>query len=85
VETHTRAWLSDLLVGGLVGTVVGAIAAVNVIIYAGIDRGYEASIRQVFRQSTIVGVVTVLVFAAGPVAGVLVARRLRRRRHASAG
>ncbi|MGA9596856.1 MAG: hypothetical protein WBV06_11900 [Acidimicrobiia bacterium] len=75
-----RAWLTDLTMGGLVGGVVGAIAAVNVIIYSGIEGGYEASIKQVFRQNTIVGVLTVLVFAAGPVAGVIVARRMRRKR-----
>ena len=82
MQSRLRAWLTDLIVGGLVGGIVGAIAAVNVVIYAGIDRGYEASIREVFRQSILVGIVTVLVFLAGPVADVIVARKVRRRKGA---
>ena len=75
-----RNWLIDLVAGGLVGAVVGAIVAVNVVIYSGIDQGYEASIADVFRQNVIVGVVTALVLLAGPIVGVVTARKMRRRR-----
>jgi uncharacterized membrane protein len=76
-------WFVDIVVGGIVGGVAGAIVAVNFIIYAGIDRGYEATIPEVFRQSVVAGVVTVAVLVAGPVVGVWIARRLRRRRSAN--
>lgn len=72
-----KGWLTDLIVGGVIGGVIGAIAAVNLVIYAGIDRGYEASIPDVFRESVVVGVVTVAILVSGPVVGVWGARRLR--------
>lgn len=75
----TRAWLVDILLGGIVGGVVGAIVAVNVVIYSGIEPGYEATIPEVFEQSPVVGILTVTVLLAGPLLGVRVARRLRRR------
>lgn len=71
-----KRWLVDLAVGGL----VGAIAAVNFVIYTGIEQGYEASLVEVFQHSLIAGIVTVMILLAGPVLGVLTARRLRRRR-----
>jgi hypothetical protein len=75
-----RGWWFDVLVGGILGGVVGGIVAVNFVIYAGIEPGYEATIPEVFRQSTLAGIVTVLILVAGPVGGVFVARRIRRRR-----
>jgi len=75
-----RAWLADVLVGGLVGGVIGAIVAVNVVIFGGIDGGYEATPAEVFRQNTVVGVLMVAVLVAGPVVGVVTARRRRARR-----
>jgi multisubunit Na+/H+ antiporter MnhB subunit len=75
-----RGWLVDLAVGGLVGGLVGAVAAVNFVIYTGIEQGYEASLVEVFQHSLIAGIVTVMILVAGPVLGVLTARRLRRRR-----
>lgn len=82
-EHSGRGWLVDILVGGALGVIVGAIVAVNVVIYAGIEGGYEASIADVFRQNRLVGAVTVAILGAGPIFGVLVARRLRRRRAGS--
>jgi hypothetical protein len=75
-----RGWLFDLLVGGVIGVIAGAVAAVNLVIYVGIEDGYEATIVEVFAQSPVVGVVTVGVLLAGPIVGVLLARRIRRRR-----
>jgi formate-dependent nitrite reductase membrane component NrfD len=74
-----RQWLVDGLVGIAIGGLVGAIVAVNIVIYAGIEQGYEASIPDVFRQNALVGVLTVGTLIAGPVVGVLVMRRRRRR------
>lgn len=78
-----RGWLVDLLAGGIAGGVVGAIVAVNIVIFAGIDRGYEATIPEVFRENAAVGVLAVAVLVAGPILGVLTARAIRRRRHAA--
>ncbi len=80
MEPRTRGWLADTFVGGIVGGVAGAIVAVNVVIYTGIDGGYEASIAEVFRQNVVVGTLTVAILVAGPVLGVVGARRLRRNR-----
>jgi len=74
-----REWLVDALVGIVVGGVVGAIVAVNIVIYAGIERGYEATIAGVFRRNVVVGVLTVSALIAGPIAGVVLMRRRRRR------
>lgn len=75
----TRHWIMDVLVGGAVGAIAGAIVAVNVVITSGIDRGYEATILEIFRENVLVGIVTVTVLASGPVLGVVAARWLRRR------
>lgn len=80
MDASRRGWLRDIAFGGFIGGVVGAIAAVNLVIFAGIDRGYEATIPEVFEESPLVGFVTVVILVAGPVLGVLVARRARRNR-----
>jgi hypothetical protein len=72
--------LFDILLGGVIGGVLGAVVAVNVVIYSGIEPGYEATIPEVFRQNTLVGFITVVVLALGPVLGVVAARRLGQRR-----
>lgn len=74
-----REWLFDV-VGGAVGSLVGLIAAVNLVIYAGVERGYEASIVDVFDHSALVGVVASALPVAGLVGGVVIARRHRRER-----
>lgn len=76
----TRGWVLDLVVGGLTGGIVGAIVAVNVVIFAGTDRGYESSPAEVFGQNALVGVLVVVVLLGGPVLGVVTARRIRRGR-----
>jgi hypothetical protein len=80
VTGPTRGWLADLVVGGITGGVVGAIAAVNFVIFTGIEGGYEATIADVFEQNAALGVVTVAILIAGPVLGVALARRRRSRR-----
>jgi len=77
--TEVRAWLIDVVSGGIIGVAVGVVAAVNLVIFSGIDGGYEASIGEVLRQNPIIGVMTIALLVAGPIVGVLVARRQRRR------
>ncbi len=78
VMNTRRQWLLDCLTGGLVGGVVGALVAVNFIITIGI--GYDVSLVEVFRENVLAGIVTTAILAAGPILGVAVARRIRRRR-----
>ena len=79
MRTITRERITDLAVGAILGLAVGAIIAVNVVITAGVDRGYQATIPEIFDESIILGVITVAIVAAGPVVGVIVARRIRKR------
>lgn len=72
------------MIGVAAGGLVGAIIAVNFVIFVGIEGGYEASIVDVFRENVLFGVVTVAILVAGPVIGVLMMRR-RRRQDTSAG
>lgn len=73
-------WVVDVLLGVVIGGIVGAIVAVNVVIFSGIDSGYESSLADVFSYNPFVGVLVVAVLVAGPIVGVVVARRLRRNR-----
>lgn len=66
-------------IGAILGFAVGAIIAVNVVITAGVDQGYEASLPEIFEESIFLGIVTVAILAAGPVLGVIIAHRLQRR------
>lgn len=75
-----KAWLTDLLGGGIAGGVVGAVVAVNIVIYSGMERGYETSLPEVLQQNVLVGLVVVGVLGIGPVVGVWIARRLRSQR-----
>jgi len=70
--------LAATLAGFAVGSIVGAIVAVNIVIYAGPDSGYQSSIGDVFRHSAPVGVLAVAALVAGPVLGVMIARRSAR-------
>jgi hypothetical protein len=74
-----------VLLGGIVGGIGGAIAAVDVAIYAGTDDGYEASHGEVFQESSATGVIVVALLLIGPIAGAVLARAIRRRRAARSG
>lgn len=80
VKPNNRRRMIDTITGVIGGGIVGAIVAVNIVIYAGPDDGYESSIDDVFRHNVLIGVVTVAALIAGPILGVVVARRLRTRR-----
>jgi hypothetical protein len=78
IMTMTRGRsILRVVVGALVGLVAGAIASINVVIFAGIEDGYEASVGEVFEQNALVGVIAALVLVAGPIAGIIVALRVR--------
>lgn len=82
VETPTkrREWLTDVVVGGLIGGLVGVVTAWNLMIYLGLDRGYETSLLDAFDHSLMVGVPVIAALVGGPVVGIGVARRQRKRR-----
>ena len=67
-------------VGALSGAVVGGIVAVNVMIYSGVARGYEAGLGEVFEHSVLAGIAVVGALVAGPFVGLLTTRWIRRSR-----
>lgn len=77
---NKSGWVTDGFVGVILGGVISAIVAVNVVIYAGIEDGYEASIGDVFDESLLIGLVTVAILVGGPILGVVLMRRRRHRR-----
>lgn len=76
----SSGWIPDIVVGGLAGGAAGAVLAVNLVIFSGIEPGYQASIPEVFEQNFLIGVLTLILLIGGPVAGVVIARRLRSKR-----
>lgn len=72
-----NGWIVDVILGGAIGGLLGAIVAVNLVIYSGIEDGYEANLVDVFQQSPWIGLLTVAALIAGPTVGVTVARRRR--------
>ena len=69
----------DVVVGGLVGGLVGVVVAINIMIYFGTDDGYEATLVEVFQQDALTGIAALVAVVAGPVVGVFIARRMRRK------
>ncbi|MEZ5176151.1 MAG: hypothetical protein R2823_08095 [Acidimicrobiia bacterium] len=76
--TRDRTRTFDVIVGLVAGSIVGAIVAVNFIITVGI--GYDVSIPDIFRESVLAGIVTIGILVAGPIVGVILMRRRRRKR-----
>jgi hypothetical protein len=74
-------WLVDMVVGIVVGGLLGGVVAVNLMIYSGVERGYEASLGQVFEHSALAGLVVVAALAAGPILGVVAMRRHRQKKN----
>jgi len=73
---HRRIFrLVTTLVGIVVGATVGGVIAVNLVIFSGIDSGYESSIGDVFAYNGVVGLIVVAVLVAGPFVGGLLAWR----------
>ena len=77
MRPNTRGWIVDICGGGLIGGVLGAIVAVNVVIFSGIERGYESGITEVFSYNALLGLIVSSILFAGPILGVMLARRAR--------
>lgn len=75
----TPGRLSDLLVGGIAGGIVGAVVSVNLVIFSGVDDGYQASPGAVLGHNPAVGLLALVVMIGAPVMGVILARRRRTR------
>lgn len=73
-----RQWIIDLGLGMILGGLIGAIVAVNLIITVGI--GYDVTLPEVFGENLPVGLITTAILISGPIAGVALMRRLRRHR-----
>jgi hypothetical protein len=82
-SSRSVAWIVDVLAGGVIGGIVGWIVAINVVIFSGVESGYQASIPEMFEHSLLTGLAYVLILSAGPVVGVVVARKQRRKRKVS--
>jgi len=67
------------VVAALVGFVVAVIIILNLHILVGLEDGYAASPADVFEWSVLLGAVDIALLVAGPVLGIVVASRLRRR------
>ena len=65
----------DLVIGGLAGAVVGGIVALNLIIFAGTDRGYQAGIGELFALRPLVAVTALAILAVSPIVGIVLAKR----------
>jgi hypothetical protein len=77
MHPKTRGWIVDIVVGGLIGGFLGAIVAVNVVIFSGIERGYQSGFTEIFEYNALLGVLVSSILVAGPVLGVMLARRAR--------
>lgn len=80
MKAKWRVWLVDVAAGGLVGAIAGGIVAVNLVIYFGVERGYEADLSEVFERSVLLGVLVVAILIGGPIVGVLTAHIQRMKR-----
>ncbi len=67
-------------VGIVVGAAIGGVIAVNLVIFSGIDSGYESSIGDVFAHSPVTGLIAVAVLTSGPIVGGFFAWRWAARR-----
>ena len=73
-------WILDGALGVIVGGICGGIAAVNVVIWAGPDTGYQSSLQDVFRHNPLTGIAATTLLVGGPIIGVWIARKLRHQR-----
>ncbi len=82
-ERH-REWIVDVVVGVTGGALIGVISALNLVIIAGPEQGYETTIPEAFEHHVLLGVLIVTMLIGGPVMGIIVTRRARERRRRSA-
>lgn len=79
-STSAKGWVIDVLVGGLGGGLVGAITAVNIVVFSGIEDGYESSFGDIMDYSRFLALIVVAVLLAAPISAVFMLRKLRRSR-----
>ena len=72
-----RGWIVDLVVGGVLGVIGAAVIVFNLLIYLGVEGGYHAGIQGAFDHNKFTGVLVLATLVAGPLLGVLLARRRR--------
>lgn len=72
----------DVFAGGVIGEIAAVITTWNLAILIGVEGGYEAGIGDVFGHSTLAGILVIAIWIAGPIVGVVLARRVRRNRAA---
>ncbi len=77
-RSHVTTWIIDVVGGGFVGILIGAIVAVNIVIFLGPEEGYEADLYEVFSDSPLVGMLALGALVGGPAFGIVLVRRLRR-------
>jgi divalent metal cation (Fe/Co/Zn/Cd) transporter len=77
-DTNRPGGWTRYIVGAGVGGVVGAVAAVNVMIYSGVEGGYEAGLNALFEHDVGAGLTAVALLMAGPLIGVAMVRWIRR-------
>ena len=79
-DRFSRGWITRLAGGAIIGGIIGAIVAVNFVIMVGPDSGYESSFTDIFSESTVVGLATIVILIAGPLLGAAIALRSRAKR-----
>ena len=72
--------LVTIFVGIVIGAVVGGVIAVNLVIFSGIGSGYESNVGEVFAYNRVMGLIVMVVLAAGPIMGGFFAWRWSARR-----
>jgi uncharacterized membrane protein len=79
MRSSARRRVGAGLLGALLGAIVGTVLALNLLIFAGVEGGYEASLPDVFERRPLVGVATVVVFVVPTLLGPAIALRRGRR------
>lgn len=64
-----------MMIGAIVGAAVGLIIAVNVVIFSGVEDGYEAAPADVFEQRPFAAAIAIVAFVLAIGAGITISRR----------
>lgn len=63
----------SFLLGAVIGGIVGAVLAVNILIFAGVEGGYEASLSDALDQRPVAAITALVVLVLSPLVGAFVA------------
>lgn len=64
-----------MLAGAIIGAAIGLVIAVNVVIFSGVDNGYEATPVEVLEQRPVAAMVSVVAFVTSTGVGMMIGRR----------